>query len=36
MLAGHTVNAPKPLEQPGEGDVLVCCAYPAGDLVLDM
>ncbi len=36
VLAGQTGYAPEPLELLAEGEVLVGCARPAGDLVLDM
>lgn len=36
VLAGQTVCAAEPLEPPTDGEVLVCCARPAGDLVLDV
>ena len=36
LLSGRTRYAPDPLEQPGSGQVLVCCATPEGDVVLDL
>ncbi|HST65427.1 MAG TPA: MOSC and FAD-binding oxidoreductase domain-containing protein [Mycobacteriales bacterium] len=36
VLSGATDYSPEPLELPAAGTVLVCCARPDGDLVLDM
>ncbi|WP_218034416.1 MOSC and FAD-binding oxidoreductase domain-containing protein [Acrocarpospora corrugata] len=36
LLAGDVEYRPLPLEPPGPGEVLVCCARPKGDLVLDL
>jgi ferredoxin-NADP reductase/MOSC domain-containing protein YiiM len=36
LLAGDVTYAPAPLEPPPVGQVLLCCARPAGDVVLDM
>ncbi|HEY4017593.1 MAG TPA: MOSC and FAD-binding oxidoreductase domain-containing protein [Pseudonocardiaceae bacterium] len=36
LLAGRTSYAPDPLEQPESGQVLVCCARPESDVVLDL
>ncbi|WP_433502762.1 MOSC domain-containing protein [Pseudonocardia halophobica] len=36
VLAGDTSYSPEPLEPPADGQVLICCARPATDLVLDM
>jgi ferredoxin-NADP reductase/MOSC domain-containing protein YiiM len=36
LLAGAVAYQPDPLEPPAEGQVLVCCSQPDGDLVLDM
>jgi ferredoxin-NADP reductase/MOSC domain-containing protein YiiM len=36
LLSGDIAYAPDPLEQPEPGDVLICCAQPASDVVLDM
>jgi ferredoxin len=36
LLAGKTRYAPDPLEQPESGQVLVCCARPESDVVLDL
>jgi ferredoxin len=36
LLSGDVSYAPDPLEPPADGEVLICCARPATDLVLDM
>jgi ferredoxin-NADP reductase/MOSC domain-containing protein YiiM len=36
LLSGDIYYAPEPLEPPGEGQVLICCARPNSEIVLDM
>ncbi|MGW7262162.1 MOSC domain-containing protein [Streptomyces sp. NPDC054842] len=36
LLSGAVTYAPALLENPPEGEVLICCARPDGDIVLDM
>jgi ferredoxin-NADP reductase len=36
LLSGDVTYSPDPLEPPAEGEVLICCARPGGDIVLDM
>jgi ferredoxin-NADP reductase/MOSC domain-containing protein YiiM len=36
LIAGEAVYRPDPLELPASGQVLVCCARPTSDLVLDL
>ncbi len=36
LLSGEVSYAPDPLEPPPDGEVLVCCARPGTDIVLDM
>ena len=36
LLSGDISYAPDPLELPADGQVLICCARPASDIVLDM
>jgi ferredoxin-NADP reductase/MOSC domain-containing protein YiiM len=36
LLSGRVTYAPDPLEPPAEGDVLICCARPDTDIILDM
>jgi ferredoxin-NADP reductase/MOSC domain-containing protein YiiM len=35
LLSGDITYAPDPLELPADGQVLICCARPATDIVLD-
>jgi ferredoxin-NADP reductase/MOSC domain-containing protein YiiM len=36
LLSGDVTYSPDPLEPPADGEVLICCARPGSDLVLDM
>ena len=36
LLSGDIAYAPDPLEPPADGQVLICCASPRTDIVLDM
>ena len=36
LLSGDITYAPDPLEPPADGEVLICCAQPGTDIVLDM
>ena len=36
LLSGDITYAPDPLEPPAGGQVLICCAHPRTDIVLDM
>jgi ferredoxin-NADP reductase/MOSC domain-containing protein YiiM len=36
LLSGDVTYSPDPLEPPGDGEVLICCARPGTDIVLDM
>ena len=36
LLSGDVSYSPAPLELPPDGDVLICCAQPGTDIVLDM
>jgi ferredoxin-NADP reductase/MOSC domain-containing protein YiiM len=36
LLSGEVSYAPDPLEPPPDGEVLICCARPGTDIVLDM
>jgi ferredoxin-NADP reductase/MOSC domain-containing protein YiiM len=36
LLSGGVSYAPDPLEPPADGEVLICCAQPRTDVVLDM
>jgi ferredoxin-NADP reductase/MOSC domain-containing protein YiiM len=36
LLSGTVSCSPDPLEPPADGEVLICCAQPSADIVLDM
>jgi hypothetical protein len=36
LIAGEAAYRPDPLELPAPGQLLVCCARPTSDLVLDL
>jgi ferredoxin-NADP reductase/MOSC domain-containing protein YiiM len=36
VISGRTTYTTPPLEPPGAGEVLICCAQPDGELVLDL
>ncbi len=36
LLSGDVTYSPSPLEPPADGEVLICCAQPGTDIVLDM
>jgi ferredoxin len=36
LLSGDVTYSPDPLEAPADGQVLICCAQPSTDIVLDM
>ena len=36
LVSGEVDYAPEPLDQPAEGNLLVCCARPVGDVVIDL
>jgi ferredoxin-NADP reductase/MOSC domain-containing protein YiiM len=36
LVSGAVVYGPEPLEKPAEGNVLVCCSQPIGDVVIDL
>lgn len=36
LLAGDVTYEPDPLELPPDGEILICCAQPATDIVVDM
>jgi ferredoxin len=36
LLSGQVTYSPAPLEPPADGQVLICCAQPGTDIVLDM
>ena len=36
LLSGEIVYSPDPLEPPDDGQILICCAQPDTDIVVDM
>jgi ferredoxin-NADP reductase/MOSC domain-containing protein YiiM len=36
LLSGAVTYAPEPIDQPAEGNALICCSQPQGDVVLDL
>jgi len=36
LVSGEVVYAPEPLDRPAEGNLLVCCAQPLQDIVIDL
>jgi len=36
LVSGAVVYGPAPLDKPAEGNVLVCCSQPTGDVVFDL
>jgi MOSC domain-containing protein YiiM/ferredoxin-NADP reductase len=36
LVSGPVVYRPAPLEKPADGNVLVCCSQPIGDIVVDL
>jgi DNA-binding NtrC family response regulator len=36
LVSGAVVYGPEPLEKPADGNLLVCCSQPAGDVVIDL
>jgi ferredoxin-NADP reductase/MOSC domain-containing protein YiiM len=36
LLSGTVSYAPDPVDDPADGDILICCSQPSGDLALDL
>ncbi len=36
LVSGTVVYGPEPLEKPADGNILVCCSQPIGDVVIDL
>jgi ferredoxin-NADP reductase len=36
LISGSVVYQPEPLDAPAQGNVLICCSRPAGDVVIDL
>jgi ferredoxin len=36
LISGAVAYGPEPLEKPADGNLLVCCSQPIGDIVVDL
>ena len=36
LVAGAVIYRPDPLDEPADGNVLICCSQPQGDIVIDL
>jgi ferredoxin len=36
LVEGAVNYAPDPIDAPGDGNVLICCSQPRGDIVVDL
>jgi hypothetical protein len=36
LISGAVAHGPEPLDKPAEDKLLVCCAQPIGDAVIDL
>ena len=36
MLSGSVAYSPEPVDLPADGNVLICCARPESEVVLDL
>jgi ferredoxin-NADP reductase/MOSC domain-containing protein YiiM len=36
LISGNVNYEPEPLEQPAQGNLLICCSQPKGDMVIDL
>ena len=36
LISGEVAYGPEPLDKPAEGNLLVCCSQPTGDVVIDL
>jgi ferredoxin len=36
LVSGAVAYGPEPLEQPGDGNLLICCSQPTSDVVIDL
>jgi ferredoxin len=36
LVAGTVGYRPDPVDEPADGNVLICCAQPEGDIVIDL
>jgi ferredoxin-NADP reductase/MOSC domain-containing protein YiiM len=36
LISGNVVYGPEPLDKPADGNLLICCSQPVGDVVIDL
>ena len=36
LVSGAVVYGPEPLDQPADGNLLICCSQPSQDVVIDL
>jgi hypothetical protein len=36
LMTGAVNYAPSPIDLPGDGNLLICCSQPQGDIVVDL
>jgi ferredoxin len=36
LISGTITYGPEPLDKPADGNLLVCCSRPRGDVVIDL
>src|SRR6202012_4755674 len=36
LVSGAVAYQPQPLDRPADGNLLICCAQPSGDVVIDL
>jgi hypothetical protein len=36
LVSGAVIYGPEPLDKPADGNVLVCCSQPSGDVITDL
>jgi ferredoxin len=36
LVSGAVVYGPEPLDKPADGNILICCSQPVGDVVVDL
>src|SRR6185437_5615276 len=36
LVSGEVAYGPEPLERPADGNLLICCSRPRGDVVIDL
>jgi len=36
LLSGSVTYSPEPVEPPADGNLLICCSQPRGDVIIDL